>query len=356
MSIPFSEEQLAPLKIFIEYCKKDPQILHEPQLGFVKEFIEYLGGKIPNEKAAEETEDADEESDLEFDMTGVIEPDSDTPQQMGDLSLEPTSEQIAEAESIFSSAGEAFSSKNYEKALAGYTEAILLNPHLALLYGKRGQVYLQVSKPNACIRDCSRAIELNPDNAAAHKYRGRAYQLLGKWEEAASDLRLACQLDFNDQADEWLREVTPNARKIEEHKRKKERMAREKKEKSRQEGVKKQREAPKPREADARPSQTHEGAKKPDLSDYYDHLDGPEVQAALQDQEISAALADILSNPVNILKYQGNPKIMTFLEKAASKIAAATGAGEQTDQTGKPTTDSSTKPSAPSANDDVGLD
>merc|ERR1712020_312570 len=86
----------------------------------------------------------------------------------------------------------------------------------------------KLSKPNACIRDCTRAIEINPDNAAAHKYRGRAHRLLGNFLESAKDLRLACKIDFDDQADEWLREVTPNAKKIEEHERKKARKAAEK--------------------------------------------------------------------------------------------------------------------------------
>ena len=33
---------------------------------------------------------------------------------------------------------------------------------------------------------------------------------MGNFLEAAKDLRLACKIDFDDQADEWLREVTPN--------------------------------------------------------------------------------------------------------------------------------------------------
>ena len=37
-----------------------------------------------------------------------------------------------------------------------------------------------------------------------------ADSLLGRWEEAAKDLRMACKLDFDEQTDEWLREVTPN--------------------------------------------------------------------------------------------------------------------------------------------------
>lgn len=139
-----------------------------------------------------------------------LEPDEDTPQKMGNSTLQPTEEEIAESQSKRSEAVSAFVEKDYEKAIQLYTEAIVLNPQAALLYAKRSQVFLILNKPNACIRDCNRAIELNPDSAAAHKFRGRAYHLLGKFEEAANDLRLACKLDFDEQADEWLRETTPN--------------------------------------------------------------------------------------------------------------------------------------------------
>ena len=37
-------------------------------------------------------------------------------------------------------------------------------------------------------------------------------RLLGRFEEAAQDLRLACKIDYDDVADEWLKEVTPNVR------------------------------------------------------------------------------------------------------------------------------------------------
>lgn len=35
-------------------------------------------------------------------------------------------------------------------------------------------------------------------------------RLLGNWEEAVKDLRLACKIDYDDQANDWLKEVTPN--------------------------------------------------------------------------------------------------------------------------------------------------
>lgn len=136
--------------------------------------------------------------------------DNDEPQAMGDSSIEPTEDQINESQDKRSDAVSAFIEKDYAKAIKLYTEAILLNPQASLLYAKRGQVFLMLGKPNACIRDCDRSIELNPDSAAAFKFRGRANQLLGNWEQAASDLRTACRFDFDEQADEWLREVTPN--------------------------------------------------------------------------------------------------------------------------------------------------
>jgi len=139
-----------------------------------------------------------------------LEPDEDAPQKMGNLTLQPNEEEIAESQAKRSEAVSAFVEKDYETAIQFYTEAIVLNPQAALLYAKRGQVFLILDKPNACIRDCNRAIELNPDSAAAYKFRGRAYHLLGMFEEAANDLRLACKLDFDEQADEWLRETTPN--------------------------------------------------------------------------------------------------------------------------------------------------
>ena len=44
-----------------------------------------------------------------------------------------------------------------------------------------------------------RAIELNPDNASAYKFRGRSHRLLGNFKDAASDLRTACKIDFDEQ-------------------------------------------------------------------------------------------------------------------------------------------------------------
>ncbi|XP_076249060.1 putative protein FAM10A4 [Calliopsis andreniformis] len=376
MSIPIKPEHLAQLKAFIDMCIAVPGILHKPELAFVKSFIEHFGGTVPKETAKPSEpepepehepapEPESEESDLELDMTGVIEPDTDAPQKMGNPTLQPTEEEIAESQAKRSEAVSAFAEKDYEKALELYTEAIVLNPQAALLYAKRGQVYLLLNKPNACIRDCNRALELNPDSAAAHKFRGRANHLLGNFEEAANDLRLACKFDFDEQADEWLREVTPNARKIEEHRRKKERRQQEKLEKERQERLKKARESAKAYEENSRTSQTETSGTTPGMGDFQKFMSDPEVLQGFQDPEIAKAFAEMDTNPTNILKYQSNPKIMAFINKMATKLASKTGGnmppGFPGMMSGMPGFASAAAgaqdaPKPPNSQDDVGLD
>ncbi|XP_046826656.1 putative protein FAM10A4 [Vespa crabro] len=325
MSVPnLSLEHLAEVKAFVELCKLDPSILCKPEFAFVKSLIEHFGGKVEISETksetkckTEETESKpqveSEESDLELDMTGVIEPDTDGPQEMGNSTLQPTEEEIAESQAKRSEAVSAFAEKDYEKAIQLYTEAIILNPQAALLYAKRGQIYLLLNKPNACIRDCNRALELNPDSAAGHKFRGRAYHLLGKWEEAANDLRLACKFDFDEQADEWLREATPNARKIEDHKRKKERKFEEKLGHAKGENVKEE----KKEEA----TKGTPGEKE----DFHNFLCDPEMLECFMDPEIFVAIKEIYENPTSLWKYHKNPKIVAFIEKVAKKFDGDTG-------------------------------
>lgn len=69
---------------------------------------------------------------------------------------------------------------------------------------------------NACVKNCNRALEIN--SAAAFKFCGQAYTLLGQWRNAAKSLRKAFNIDFDKPTDEWPKEVTPNAKIIEQYK------------------------------------------------------------------------------------------------------------------------------------------
>ncbi|KFB36979.1 AGAP009119-PA-like protein [Anopheles sinensis] len=341
MECPINPAELQKLKVFINLCQMTPQLLNLPQLDFLKSFIVSLGGKVPegqpdfgsmgakgtesssNSSASAEAKtttkeeeappvvESDPESDLELDNEGCVEPDTEPDQPMGDASKEPSEEEFDQANDLRSQAAAAYSEQKYDEAVKLFTEAIQLNPKSALYYAKRGQAYLKLQKPNACIRDCNRALEINPDSATAYKFRGRANRLLGHWEEAAKDLRQACKLDFDEEADEWLKEVTPNAKKIEQHKQKQERRKQEREFRERQERVRKAQEANR-KAAEEGPAGGAGGM--PDFGGA-----GADLFNAFRDPEVSAAMSDIFSNPANISKYQNNPKIMNILMKFYSQ-------------------------------------
>ena len=94
---------------------------------------------------------------------------------MGDATKTELSEADSDAfDGKRSEAMSALGEGEWQKASELFTEAIKINPTSAAMFAKRGNCYIKMKRPNACIRDCTRAIELNPDSAAAHKFRGRA--------------------------------------------------------------------------------------------------------------------------------------------------------------------------------------
>ncbi|KAL3268390.1 hypothetical protein HHI36_007506 [Cryptolaemus montrouzieri] len=344
MSCPLDQAALEKLKAFIDICKSNTEILHLPALNFFKEFIESYGGVIPPPKMSksvpktnentesepkEDVVEDDPESDLEIVNDGCVDPDELIYIEMGGEIKELTEEETEKVQELRSKAIELFNEGDFEKSIATFSEAIAQDPSSALLFSKRGQAHLKLNKPNACIRDCTKALELNPDSAAAFKFRGRAYRLLGEWEKAAKDLRQACKIDFDEQSDEWLKEVTPNAIKIEQHRLKLERKKLEKEERDRFERIQQAKEARAKAAAQAGQEQANAnipptggipGMGGPDMGDFYKLLQDPEVLASLRDPEVAAAYHDIFTNPANFMKYQSNPKVMAVLSKLSSKM------------------------------------
>ncbi|XP_053324615.1 hsc70-interacting protein isoform X2 [Spea bombifrons] len=233
--------KLEELREFVKICQGDPGVLHRPELGFFKEWLLSIGAYLPfpetkdfcakagqeesvkEEKLAQPQNSESEESELEIDNDGVIPPDEDAPQQMGDETTEVTEEMINQANESKIQAINALTNGELQKSIDLFTKAIKLNPLVSMLYAKRASVYVMLQKPNAAIRDCDRAIAINPDSAQPYKWRGKAHRLLGQWEEAARDLAMACKLDYDEDASTVLKEVQPRAQKIAEHRRKYER-------------------------------------------------------------------------------------------------------------------------------------
>lgn len=238
--------QVAELKLFVDQCKSNPSVLQNPSLSFFKSYLQSLGARVPpdpkpDKGMAEPEQHSDDkkpnfsneedvdivESDVELDNTGVVEPDNDPPQKMGDPSVEVTDEKRDAAQTEKLKAVDAISEGKLDEAIDYLTEAIMLNPTSAILYATRASVFVKLSKPNAAIRDADAALEINPDSAKGYKARGMARAMLGLWKEAASDLHVASKLDYDEEIGSALRKVEPNAHKIEEHHRKYERLRKE---------------------------------------------------------------------------------------------------------------------------------
>nr|XP_022907656.1 hsc70-interacting protein-like [Onthophagus taurus] len=360
-TMPLDQDSIDKLKLFIDVCKQQPDVLHFDELKFFRDYIVSLGATLPprNENPtvtpteepsttkpmASEPEvdpketgdiDSDVESELEFDTTGCIEPDviNEETQIMGDSTKEVSVEEEDQADVKRIEAVQEGAAGNYDKAVELYTEAIKLNPQSALLFAKRGQAYLNMSKPNACIKDCTKALELNCDSAAAYKFRGRAYRLLGEWEKSAKDLRQAAKIDFDEQTDEWLKEVQPNALKIEQHNIKIERKKADKEEKVKREKLRAYREAHAKAATQPEATGDEEGlggmpgmGGMGGMGNLYKLLQDPEILQAFQDPEVEAAFKDISTNPAKLASYQNNPKIKAVIEKLSSKLGSQGGAG-----------------------------
>ncbi|XP_033501708.1 hsc70-interacting protein isoform X1 [Epinephelus lanceolatus] len=351
--------KVAELKGFVHMCESNPELLHLPEMAFFRTWLESMGATLPPPPKTKEScqggcpcgppptsapapppepepavQSESEESDIEIDREGVIEPDDDEPQEMGEMeNVEVTEEMMDQASDKKMAAIDALGEGDLQKALDLFTEAIKLNPCVAIMYAKRASVFIQMKKPNAAIRDCDRAISINPDSAQPYKWRGKAHKLLGHWEEAAKDLATACKLDYDEDASAMLKEVQPKANKIIEHRRKYERKREEKEIKQKQERIKKA------REEHARAQRQDEEARQfgggffpgpagfpggapPGMAGLGDLLKDPEVLNAMKDPEVMAAFQDVAQNPANIAKYQNNPKIMALVTKLSSKFGA----------------------------------
>ncbi|XP_042372995.1 hsc70-interacting protein-like [Plectropomus leopardus] len=214
--------KVTELKGFVNMCESSPEILHLPEMGFFRTWLQGMGATIPPPPKKKESCQGgcpcgppptsapppepeppvlseSEESDIEIDTEGVIEPDADEPQEMGEYeNIEVTEEMMDQASEKKMAAIDALGEGDLQKALDLFTEAIKLNPCVAIMYAKRASVFIQMKKPNAAIRDCDRAISINPDSAQPYKWRGKAHRYV-------SILQLYANLHSEAQTDDFRR-------------------------------------------------------------------------------------------------------------------------------------------------------
>lgn len=390
MALPSA--QIKELKIFIQALQQNPQLYHTPELSFLKEYIESIGGRIPmktsptteapppkNEeppKSKPEPKDDSDSEDIsdyveeEMDASvisneGVIGPEEDPlPEQFEFSGQEISEEDLESAEKHRSNAMSEMSEGKFAEAVEAFTSAIKCNPDSAMLYAKRANALMKLKRVKAVIADCDQAIKRNPDSALAHKLRGRAYRLLGEWKSAAVDLRKACNLDCDEQAIEWLNEVTPNANKIEEHQRgqqrkreeveveqRKQRVRRARKEHQKAAQREREQEANNPFGAGGAPfgaGGSPFGGADPGV-DLGGLFSDPELMAGLQDPELREAFMGMNMGGKNMGDYKDNPKVRAFLEKLTKKFGGGDGPSpfDEPETTPEPPTAEQPKPANP---------
>ena len=112
---------------------------------------------------------------------------------MGNLDPTETSGQTARD---FNNRGNAWADKKeYDRAIADFSEAIRLEPRYALAYSNRGNAWLDKEEYDRGLADLNRAIQLDPRLSVAYYNRGNAWLDKKMLDKAVSDYTEALRLD-----------------------------------------------------------------------------------------------------------------------------------------------------------------
>ena len=88
-----------------------------------------------------------------------------------------------------------YATREYNEAIAYYTEAIRLDPKDAWTYSKRGNAYRETGDYSREIADYTEAIRLDPQFAAVYYNRADAYCNKGEYDEAIADYTEAIRFE-----------------------------------------------------------------------------------------------------------------------------------------------------------------
>jgi len=92
---------------------------------------------------------------------------------------------------------QALGKKEYDTAIADFTEAIRINPNSAVAYYNRGRAYQDKGDNDRSISDLDQAIRLDPNYVSAYIRRGIAYYNKKDYDRAIADYDQAIRFDPN---------------------------------------------------------------------------------------------------------------------------------------------------------------
>lgn len=245
---------IGALKDFADELKKNPSILFEPQLFFLREALSVFG-ELKEPKKANTSQSNDHSHDHSHDHAhsgyshdhshhGCSHDEKKTEKQAKPETVDESEDKFVEEEDpermsedpepflvvpdggedwegaaqAKEKANEAKANGDYDGAISFFTEAMKLGQVSALTLANRAECLLKLRKPRASISDCTAAIALNPDSAKALRCRGKALRFLGRWEESNINLSAAQRIDFDPDVQELQKFVTGKTAQLEAHK------------------------------------------------------------------------------------------------------------------------------------------
>jgi tetratricopeptide (TPR) repeat protein len=107
-------------------------------------------------------------------------------------------EPLKDAEAYLKRGKEHYGKKNYDSAIADYTEAIKHNPNSAEAHYNRGYVYEEKGNHDQAIMDYTQVIKLEPNLAEVHCNQGMVYGQKGDYDREPVDYTQAIKLNPKD--------------------------------------------------------------------------------------------------------------------------------------------------------------
>ncbi|CAG8842908.1 1264_t:CDS:2, partial [Racocetra persica] len=92
---------------------------------------------------------------------------------------------------------QAFSAKEYKKAIECFSKAIELDPSNHVLYSNRSASYSSLKEYNKALEDANKTVELKNDWAKGYSRKGAALHGLGKIQEARETYQEGLKIDPN---------------------------------------------------------------------------------------------------------------------------------------------------------------
>ncbi len=101
------------------------------------------------------------------------------------------------AEDFISLGGAKANKKDYQGAIADYTQALQISPNNPDAYYRRGYIYNNIKNYQAALEDFNQVVRLSPKNTSAYAYRGFVRLQMKDYQGAMSDSEQAIRLDPN---------------------------------------------------------------------------------------------------------------------------------------------------------------